>query len=479
MNKNLYSKSKTAVIWDLSGAFVRQFAGLFITILLARLLGPLEFGIIAFALVFIHISEVFLDAGFTSGLVQQKNTKDIAFSSIFYVNLVISLFLSLIILASSGWIATLYKQPRIEEILNWLALIPPIAAMGKVQDAILTKNLDFKSLTIRSLVATLVGGVLGVIAAYSDFGVYSLVIQQIALTVTATIMLWYATKWRPKLEYSSFEVKRLFSYSSYVFFDRLLRQVANKIDTIFVGIVFSPIVLGYYSRAASLKTQIQTYTTNSLSRVIFPMLSQLQDDEEKFKETYFKIFNIVTGLTVFLVAPLYFLSQFIIILLLGDQWQPTVILFQILILTTLTSPQVNMMGRAILAKGYSKLKFTTGLLQRVLKLLPIGVGLFYGIEEFAIAMVISSLFAFVVLSKIYEKKLEINFWVQIKNFLVPNFIFMIYIAIHFYFRDNINQWLFAGSFLLIQIMFIILIKHDSYLFIKNNANKILIIKNAK
>jgi O-antigen/teichoic acid export membrane protein len=252
-----------------------------------------------------------------------------------------------------------------------------------------------------------------------------------------------------------------------------LRQVANKIDTIFVGIVFSPIVLGYYSRAATLTTQVQTYTTNSLSRVMFPMLSQLQDDEEKFKETYFKVFNIVTGLMIFLVAPLYFLSQFVVILLLGDQWQPTVILFQILVLAALTSPQVNIMGRAIMAKGYSKLKFTTGLLQRVFKLSPIAVGLFYGIEEFATAMVISSLLAFLALSKIYENKLGINFWVQIKNFLVPNLFFIIFIILHYYFQDVINQWLFAGFFLLLQTLYIILIRHDSYLFVKNNFNKIL------
>jgi PST family polysaccharide transporter len=203
------------------------------------------------------------------------------------------------------------------------------------------------------------------------------------------------------------------------------------------------------------------------------MLSQLQDDEEKFKETYFKVFNVATGLIVFLVAPLYFLSQFIVIFLLGDQWQPTVILFQILILTALTSPQVNMMGRAIMAKGYSKLKFTTGLLQRLFKLLPIGVGLFYGIEEFAVAMVISTLLTFVVLTKIYEKKLGIKFWLQVKDFLIPNFFFLIFIALHYYFKDDINQWLFAGSFLLIQTIFIIFIKHDSYLFIKINVEKIL------
>lgn len=471
MSKNLNSKSKTAVIWDLSGAFVRQFASLFITILLARLLGPLEFGIIGLALVFIHISEVFLDAGFTSGIIQQKNTKDITLSSIFYVNLGISIVLSLIVIITSGWIAVFYEEPRIKEILIWLAIIPPIAALGKVQDAILTKDLDFKSLTYRSVVATIVGGVLGVIAAFLNFGVYSLVIQQISMTVAATAMLWYATKWRPKWEYSSKEVKNLFSFSSYVFFDRLFRQVANKIDTIFVGKVFSPMVLGYYSRAETLKTQVQTYTTNSVSRVIFPMLSQLQDNQEKFKETYFKAFNIVSGFIVFLVAPLYFLSQFVVIFLLGDQWQPTVILFQILILTAISSPQVNMMGRAILAKGYSKLKFTTGLLQRLFKLLPIAVGLFYGIEEFAIAMVISSLLTFVVLSIIYENKLEIKFWLQIKNFIIPNLIFIIFMICHYYFKDFINQWFFAIAFLILQTIFMIVIKHDSYLFVKSNIKR--------
>jgi O-antigen/teichoic acid export membrane protein len=473
LNKKLNSQSKTAFFWDFSGAFVKQFAGLFISIILARLLGPKEFGLIGISLVFIHISQVFIDAGFSIGLVQQKKTKDITFSSIFYINICVSLVLSSIIILTSGLIADFYNEPKVKSMLILLAIVPPIAAMGNVQGAILIKKMDFKSLTIRNIVSTVFGGLLGVAAVFLDYGVYSLVIQQIAMATATTLMMWFATKWRPKLEYSHQEVKKLFSYSSFIFFDQLMIQIVNKMDIIFIAKVFSPIVLGYYSRAESLKSQVQRYATSSLRKIAFPVLSQLQDDNKKFKETYFKFFNISSGFVVYLIAPIYFLSQFIIIFLFGNQWQPTVILFQILLLTALSDPQVNIMGVAIAAKGYSKLKFKIGIFQRLLKLLPISVGLFYGIKEFAVAMVIASFLIFLMLSIFYQKKLDIKFWLQIKSFLIPNSLFLALIIIHYYFKNDISQWWFVSFFLILQTLFMIIIKHESYIFFKSNFSKIL------
>jgi len=416
LNKNLIQKTKNSVIWDLSGSFLRQFALLFISILLARLLEPEEFGILGMSMVFISISEVFTDVGFTSGLIQQKDTKDIAYSSVFYINLLISVVLSIVIVLTAPLIADFYEAPQVKQILYYLAIIPPIAALGRVQAAILTKQINFKSLTIRDIVATLVGGVLGVGAASLDYGVYSLVIQQIAMVTTGTVMLWLATNWKPKPEFSKNEIKKLFGFSSFVFFDSLLRQVFNKIDTIFIGKMFSPAMLGFYSRAESLKSQVQTYTTNSLRKVIFPVLSQLQDDDEKFKSTYFKAFNIVTGLIVLLIAPIYFLSNFIIIFLLGAKWEPSIIFFQILIFSAITSPQIGMMGKAVLAKGYSKLKFNIGLIQRLLKTTPIVFGLLFGIKEFAIAVVAASTLVFFVYSIVLDKRMQLSFWFQVKTY---------------------------------------------------------------
>jgi O-antigen/teichoic acid export membrane protein len=471
LNKNLIQKTKNSVIWDLSGSFLRQFALLFISILLARLLEPEEFGILGMSMVFISISEVFTDVGFTSGLIQQKDTKDIAYSSVFYINLLISVVLSIVIVLTAPLIADFYEAPQVKQILYYLAIIPPIAALGRVQAAILTKQINFKSLTIRDIVATLVGGVLGVGAASLDYGVYSLVIQQIAMVTTGTVMLWLATNWKPKPEFSKNEIKKLFGFSSFVFFDSLLRQVFNKIDTIFIGKMFSPAMLGFYSRAESLKSQVQTYTTNSLRKVIFPVLSQLQDDDEKFKSTYFKAFNIVTGLIVLLIAPIYFLSNFIIIFLLGAKWEPSIIFFQILIFSAITSPQIGMMGKAVLAKGYSKLKFNIGLIQRLLKTTPIVFGLLFGIKEFAIAVVAASTLVFFVYSIVLDKRMQLSFWFQVKNLLIPNLVFFCFLIFSLLFEKNVNQWLITILFLITHVIYIKLIKHESYTFMQAALKK--------
>lgn len=472
MSSTLNSKSKVALLWSFSGSLVKQFAFLFITIILARLLEPREFGIVAMSVVFIGISEMLLDSGFTSGLIQQKDTKDITFSSVFYLNLGISLLLSTIIILTAPFIAVFLEEPRIENILYYLSIIPPISALGLVQAAILKKNIDFKSLTLRDILSTIIGGILGVIAAFLDYGVYSLVIQQISTVIISTIMLWFATQWTPKFEFSFYEIKKLFQFSGYVFLDTLSQRLLKHIDTIFIAKVFSPAILGFYSKAESLKAQVVSYATNSLSKVMYPVFSKLQDDEKGFKAIYHRAFNIVTGLVIILVAPLYFLAHFIIILLLGDKWEPSVILFQTLIFLAITGPHISMMARAILSKGFSKYMFKIGLVSRLIKLSPIAVGLYYGIEEFAIAIVVASFVIFFMLSYIIDKKLDVNFLNQIRNFLIPNIIFFLFLVVS-YFLEDYNNWLMVALFLVIQLMFMKAIKHESYVFLIYNIKRLV------
>jgi O-antigen/teichoic acid export membrane protein len=473
LSKNKNSKSKNALFWDLSGAFVKQFSSFFISILLARLLGPEEFGIIASSMVFISISQVFTDVGFTSGLIQQKDSKQITYSSVFYVNLGISLLASAIIILLAPYAAVFFKEPRIETILLLLAIIPPISAIGKVQVAILSKNIDFKSLTLRDVVATTFGGLLGIIAAFSDLGVYSLVIQQITIVTLSSILLWYSSSWRPKLEFSRIEIKKLFTYSSYIFLDDLIRRIFLNIDKVFIAKAFSPLVLGLYARAESLKSMVDSYSTQSLSKVLFPIFSNLQDDDAGFKTTYLKAFNAISGLMVLLVAPLYFLSEFIIILLLGEEWRSSILLFQILILSAIISPHVSIMAKALLAKGYSKYRFKIGLVQRFFMLLPISVGYFYGIEEFAIAMVFIFYVIFVFFLIIIDIKLNINFWKQLRNSLFPNSIFLCFLVLHYFLKDTISEWVFAISFLFIHLFFIKMIKHESFQFLNQTLFQLL------
>ncbi|AXG73160.1 lipopolysaccharide biosynthesis protein [Flavobacterium arcticum] len=467
MSKEVGNKTKKGLFWDLAGSFFRQFASVFISIILARLLSPEEFGVVGMALVFVSITEVFVDIGFTSGLIQRKEVKDIAYSSIFYVNLVISIILSLLIILIAPYVADFYEEPKVGTVLVYLALIPPIAAFGRVQSTILTKRMDFKSLSIRNIVATVVGGIAGVTGALLGMGVYSLVLLQIFTVLASTILLWSSTGWRPKWEFSRSEVRSLLGYSSYVFFDQALRQIFNKIDTIFIGKVFSTATLGFYSRAESLKGQIDTYTTNSLRKVMFPALSALQDNQQSFAKAYHRAFNIVTGVIVLLVGPIYFLSEEIIIGLLGAKWRPSIIFFQILLFATLTSPHIGMMAQAVLAKGYSKLKFNIGLIQRFLKLTPIVFGLWFGVVEFSMAVVGASTTVFFVYSYVVHKKLHLSFGKQMKDFFIPNILFLVFIVIFHLFGEYISSWVYAPLFFICNIIFLRLLKHESYYVIQD------------
>jgi O-antigen/teichoic acid export membrane protein len=473
MSKEVSNKTKKGLYWDLAGSFFRQFSSVFISIILARLLSPEEFGVVGMALVFVSITEVFIDVGFTSGLIQIKEVKDIVYSSIFFVNLGISIFLSLVIILIAPYVAQFYREPQVGTVLIYLALIPPIAALGRVQSTILTKNMDFKSLSIRDILSTFIGGAAGVTGAILGMGVFSLVLLQVIRVLADTILLWLSTDWRPKWEFSGKEVQSLLGYSSYVFFDQALRQIFNKIDTIFIGKVFSTATLGFYSRADSLKSQIDTYTTNSLRKVMFPALSALQDNQHSFEKAYHRAFNIVTGAIVLLVGPIYFLSEEIIIGLLGAKWRPSIIIFQVLLFSTLTSPHIGMMAQAVLAKGYSKLKFNIGLIQRFLKLTPIAFGLLFGnVEIFAMAVVGASTTVFFVYAFVVHKRLNLDFGRQMKDFFVPNILFFAFIAIFYFFREYINPWIYAALFFISNMAFLKILKHESYYLIKDTFKSV-------
>ncbi|WP_274475247.1 lipopolysaccharide biosynthesis protein [Mangrovimonas aestuarii] len=472
-NKNLKQKSKAGLIWDLSGTFVRQIATFVVSIILARILIPEDFGVVGLALAFITISSVFIDVGFTDGLIQKKEVDDITYSSIFYTNLVLSLLLGLSIFLLSPVLGRFFGSQEVVSILKYLAIIPPIGALGKVHAAMLTRGLRFKSLTLRDIFATLFGGVVGIVCALNGFGVFSLVWQQITAALIGAIMLWFGTGWIPKAQFSWKSVRGLLSFSSFVFFDQALRQVFLKIDTLFIGKVFSPVTLGFYSRAESLNSQITNYSSSSLRKVMFPILSSIQEDDEQFQRVYYKVFDFATFLSSTLLGVLFFLSDQIIVFLLGSKWIPSIVLFQILIFRTLFAPHGALMGKSLLSKGYSRVKFNLSLIQRLVLLLPMLVGLFFGIKIFASAVVFGSFLGFILYSWAVDKYLNLSFKRQILGFLYPMLPFFILILFKAFVFNGLNSIYYALIFIGFHFTFLLLTKHNGFLFGRQELTKLI------
>ncbi|MCW4469562.1 lipopolysaccharide biosynthesis protein [Flavobacterium sp. MFBS3-15] len=472
--KTLKSKAKNALAWDLAGSFLRQAVSLGITILLARLLAPEQFGIIGMSLIFITVTQVFIDVGFTDGLIQKKDASDVAYSSIFYINIAISVLLAVIIFFAAPYIGVFYENAQVTVVLRWLSVVPVIGALGKVHGTILVKNLNFKSLNIRDIVATIAGGIAGVIAAFNGQGVLSLVWQQIVTALVGTISLWFSSNWRPKLIFSLAEVRALFSYSSYIFLDQFMRNVFDRIDTLFIGKVFSPAILGFYTRAESLNAQINSYCSNSLRKIVFPILSTVQDDDERFKTIYFKVFNLASVVSSSIAGVLFFLSDKIILGLLGGKWAPSIVIFQILVFKTLTSPFGALLSKALLSKGFSKVKFNLSIVQRLIMFTPLTLGYLYNdITVFVIIMVIANVVAFIVNAYVVYRYLHLSFAKQLSGFFVPLVpLFGLYIGYKQLFPE-ISSWILAIIFIALQWIFFIATKNAGYQFILHELKPIV------
>ena len=214
---SLKKRSSNAFAWDMVGTLLKHGSTFIISIFLARLLEPAEFGLVGMAMVFITISHVFIDVGFSSALIQNKNNSNLTYSSVFYLNLSVGILLTTTFYFAAPFIGDFYKNQQIKELVQWLSLIFVFNSLNLVQQAILQKNLNFKSLTIRLLIANAIGGTLGVLFALQGYGVYALVIQQIGIAFISTVLLWSISKWKPDFQFSLDEVKKLIGFSSFVF----------------------------------------------------------------------------------------------------------------------------------------------------------------------------------------------------------------------------------------------------------------------
>lgn len=472
MSKDFSNQVKSGLGWDLVGSFFKQLSGLIVTAILARLLSPEEFGIIGLAIVFISLSQIFIDLGFTDSLVQKDKVSQKAYSSVFYISIGLGLVLGGIIFFLAPFIGSFFEK-EVTTVLLWLSIIPIISSFGNVHNARFVKQMDFKTLAFRNIFSTTIGGIIGVIMAFLEYGVYALVAQQISTTLVYTIILWWKSDWKPSWVFSYKELKKLLNFSVYVFLDNVLQKTFQKIDTLFIGKYFSTTTLGFYSKAESLNAQIMRYTTSSLRKVLFPAFSQLQNNTKLFEASYIKVFGLASFLGALASGCLFFLSEDIIILLYGSKWMPSVLIFQILVFRLILSPFGGLMGKSLLAMGYSKNKFQIGQINRFILLSPIVVGYIYGnIHAFALALVIASFVGFVINLWAVDRYLHISFSLQLKKFFKPLLPLAIIIFIYEYYQIGINSILLFLFFLIIQLSYSLIIK-DAGMFILINQLKIL------
>ena len=362
MAQSVRSQLLHGVVWNFIEKVLIRGVSFFISIILARLLSPSDYGLIGMLAVFVSISNVFIEGGLAKALIQRQDCQDIDFSTAFVANVGMSLVIYLIMFVSAPWIAAFYNEPILIPLTRILSLNFILGSFNIVQRAKLMAQVDFKSLAQINVISTIVSGLVGIAMAYWGTGVWALVGQTLCSTIVLIVLLPIYSKWTPSIKFSKDSFSQLFGFGSKLMATGVYSVVLNNISTICIGRFYKSSQLGFYTRASQFSEMISSTLYDVLGNVTFPVLSHLQDDREKLIAVYRKSL-FLTAMIIFPIMILCaLLARPMVLILLTEKWLPCVVLMQWLFLARMFTPLsainmniLNAIGRSDL---FMKLDFS-------------------------------------------------------------------------------------------------------------------------
>jgi len=404
---SLKAKSINGVLWALTGRYGNQFIQFFIFIVLARLLSPKDFGLIGMTIIFFAVANVLVNSGFGVAYIQKKNVDERDASTIFYFNLILSIFIYIVLWFIAPIIANFYQQSILKTLIRVMGIIIIIQSFNIIQTSMLARKMDFKRKSQVLLIASFVSGILGITAAAINFGVWSLVIQKIGNGIFLAAGLWIVTKWKPKIVFCIQSLKSMFSFGSFIMLSSLIAAISNNIYYFIIGKFYPATSLGFYTNAKKIQRVVSEQSTEEVAHVTLPVFSKLQEDNQELKKSMQRFLNTWFFFIMPILIILIVLARPFVITLLKEKWEPMIPFLQLLCIVGVIYPLHLINSRILIAKGFSKLNFGIELLKTVLRisniLITINLGVLYLIlGEICLSLLITILFAF------YTNKL-INF----------------------------------------------------------------------
>lgn len=399
-----------------------------LSIILARLVSPSDYGIVAILLVFIQIANVFIQSGFNTALIQKKNSDDVDFSSIFYLSLVIAAILYVILYFTSPFISIFYKQEDLTIFLRIISLTLFFGAVNSVQNAYVSKTMQFKRYFVSSMGAVTGSGILGIVFAYKGFGVWALVIQQISKDVLTCFILWFTVKWRPKFVFSFERVKSLFGFGWKLLCSGILDTIFRNIYNLIVGRIYNSEILGVFNRGHQFPQVIATNLDGSIQSVMLPAISNKNDNIEEVK----RMTRRSISMSAYLLMPCMFgmaaVAESLVKLLLTDKWLPCVPFLQLACFSYAIYPihTANLTG--INALGRSDIFLKLEIIKKTITVINILVTLPFGIYAMAIGQVVAAVISSFINAFPNKKLMNYSYFEQLKD-LLPSFIVSIFMAV--------------------------------------------------
>ena len=421
MTESLKNKTVKGVGWsfidNLSSSGITFLVGL----ILARLLTPSEYGIMAILTIFIAVSNSIVDSGFSNALIRKTDARRVDYNTVFLFNLLVSGLLYVVLFLAAPAISRFFKEPLLVEVMRVIGWVLVINSLAIIPRTLFVKEVNFKTQTKVSLIASISSGVIGIGMALAGLGVWSLVGQQLSRQLLNTLFLWIYCTWRPAWEFSMQSFKELFGFGSKILLSGLLNTIFNEIYSLVIGRCYTSAQLGQYTRANQFNQIFSSNLTTVIQRVSYPVLSSIQNEPERLREAYRKVIKSTMLISFACMLGLAAVARPLILILIGEKWLPAVGFLQIICFSGMLYPLHAINLNILQVKGRSDLFLRLEIIKKIIAVGPLVLGVLFSIEYMLWGSVCTSLIAYFLNSYYSADLIDYPTKEQIKDIL-PTFL---------------------------------------------------------
>lgn len=425
---NNSNKVLSNFIWRFAERCGAQVVQTIVSIVLARLLAPEVFGTIALVIVFSNILQVFVDSGLGNALIQKKDADDVDFSSVFYFNIVWCVVLYIIIYLLAPFIAGFYQDESLVAVIRVLCITVLISGVKNVQQAYVSKTLQFRKFFFSTMFGTIASAVAGIALAFKGYGIWALVAQKLVNLSIDTVVLWITVKWRPKRAFSFERLKGLISYGWKLLVSSLIDTLYNNLRQLIIGKLYTEADLAYYNQGRQIPDLIVNNINTSIDSVLLPVMSSEQEDKARVKEMTRRAVKTSTFVLAPMMLGLAAAAPAIIEILLTEKWIDSVFYLRIFCITYMFYPIHTANLNAIKAMGRSDLFLKLEITKKIVGLILLVSTMWFGVEAMTYSLLLSSLCSQIINTKPNKELLGYGYIEQLKDIL-PNILLAAVMAI--------------------------------------------------
>lgn len=421
-DNTLKKKTVNGLLWNLAEKFSCQLVTFVVGVILARLLSPADYGLIAMTSIFVGISQVLVDSGFSSALIQKIDRTDLDYSTAFVVNIFLSGVICALLCIFSPFISDFYEEPVLKWIICFCGFKIFLSSFVTVQATRLSANLEFRTKSRIAIINSLISAVVAICMAYSGYGAWSLVVPEAFTIVSSAVMYWHFQHWFPGIRFSKGSFGKLFAFGSRLLVSSLLEIIYNNLYTIVIGKKFKTSQLGLYSKAQSFAYLPIGVLYGVISNVTYPTLSTLQNNKERLTDAYRKMIRLAAFIVFPLMVGIAILAKPLVVVLLTEKWKDATIYLQILCFSFMWYPIHILNLNLLKVLGRSDLVLRLEMVKKVLGVFILIVSIPFGLLWMCVGQILYSVISLFINTYYTGQFINIGFFKQLVDF-VPSLIY--------------------------------------------------------